>query len=504
MNADQYKARTLIAFALAALVVCSIPVFGVRFPNDMGFYALFADKMLSGGVLYRDAMDVKPPLVFLHYATVFKIFGLNNMAAVKVVTIAWLGVSALIMVALRKALNPAARSPALAAPLFILASVSGWGQDFLSTNTELLANLFILAGVWFLVTRDMGGRPGQLVAGGVCLGVACLYRNQSVAAPLAYAATILFRRRQFDHKVARLLLVGVGLVLPIGAVVLYYAHIGALADLRLLLRYQAHHMGDVDDFYWLEALGQIVKTASGLWPLLLLAAWQAAAIVRKRATASRAEIFQLTFAACSAATFFLGGRLYPHYFIQAIPGLVLLAADRLDGLTADLEPRRRPWRRWFEANVLSIMVVVAMVFAAINGAYFWTRKDEPPRRELIAFVESNSQPSDQVLLWTWRPELLFQTNRTFATRQLVNGPLIGMPYRRRAGERRSGVPGLWPVYLRDLAAAPPRLIFDAPPGTSEWRIDRFPQLASLLAGYQPCRTIDDVCVYVRKDGPAAN
>jgi Dolichyl-phosphate-mannose-protein mannosyltransferase len=383
--AHQYNTRTLIAFALVTLIVCSIPVFGTRFLNDMAFYALFADKVLSGGVLYRDAMDVKPPLVFLHYAMVFKIFGLNNMAAVKVVTMAWLGISALIMVALRRELRPAAKSPALAAPLFVLASFSGWGQDFLSTNTEILSNLFILAGVWFLAIREMGRRPLHLVAGGLCLGVACLYRNQSVAAFLAYAATILFRRRQFDHKVARLLFVGAGLILPIGAFVLYYVHIGALDDLRLLLRYQAHHMGDADDFYWPEALGQILKTVAGLWPLLLLAAWQAAGIVRKCGTASRAEIFQFMFAACSAATFLLGGRLYPHYFVQAIPGFVLLAADLLDRRTADIELNRRPWRKWFEAHALSIMVIVAAVFAMINGTYYWTRKDESPRRDLIAW-----------------------------------------------------------------------------------------------------------------------
>jgi hypothetical protein len=308
--------------------------------------------------------------------------------------------------------------------------------------------------------------------------------------------TILLRHRRFDRKLGRVLLVGVGLVLPIAAFVLYYARVEALDDLRLLLRYQAHHMRDVDDFSWPEALGQIVKTAAGLWPLLLLAGWQAAAIVRRRTAASRAEIFQVAFAACSMATFFLGGRLYPHYFIQSIPALVLLAAERLDAPGAD--PAGRRWRRWFEAHALPIMAAVAVVFAAINGAYYWTRKDEQPRRELIAFVDANSQRSDQVLLWTWRPELLFQIDRTFATRQLVNGPLIGMPSRRHPGERRTAVPGLWPAYLRDLAAAPPRLIFDAPPGKSEWPIERFPQLASLLAQYHEPRVIDDVRVYLRR------
>jgi hypothetical protein len=53
--------------------------------------------------------------------------------------------------------------------------------------------------------------------------------------------------------------------------------------------------------------------------------------------------------------------------------------------------------------------------------------------------------------------------------------------------------------LRDLAAAPPKLIFDAPPGRSEWPIERFPELSSVLAGYHPCQVIDEVCVYLRRD-----
>ncbi len=496
---DEHKPRTLIAFSFVALVVCSIPVFGTRFLNDMEFYALFADKLLSGGLLYRDAMDIKPPLVFLHYALLFKVFGLNNMAAVKVVTIGFLGGSALIMVALRRALSPTAALPALAAPLFILASFSGWGEDFLSSNTELLANLFILAGVWFLVARDMGRHPLHLVVGGACIGIACLYRYQSGAALLAYAATIVLRHRQFDRKLARLLLVGAGFVLPGAVFVSYYAHLGALDDLRLLLAQQSHYTHDADDLYLPSALGQVLLVVSGLWPLLLLAGWQAVAILRRRAAASRSEIFQLLFAVLSASTFFAGGHLYAHYFVQAIPPLVLLAADRLRPARVELAPSRTPRRAWFEAHALAIMVAVAIVFTAINGITFWTRKAEPPRRDLVAFVDAHSRPSDQVLLWTWRPELLFQTNRVFATRHLVNGPLIGLPYRRRPGQRRSGVPGLWPVYLRDLAAAPPKLIFDAPPGRSATPIDSFPQLASLLTSYHPCQIIDEICVRLRKD-----
>jgi hypothetical protein len=155
-------------------------------------------------------------------------------------------------------------------------------------------------------------------------------------------------------------------------------------------------------------------------------------------------------------------------------------------------------REWFEAHASPILLAVVVVFTTINGVYFWTRPAEPPRRALVDFVAAHSGPNDEVLLWTWRPELLFQVNRRFATRQLVNGPLIGLPDRRRPGTRRPGVPGLWPVFLRDLAAAPPRLLFDAVPGGSEWPMERFSELGPFLSSYHPCRVIDDVCVYLRK------
>src|SRR5215471_2787005 len=88
--------RTLIV-AFVGICVFSVPVFLTRFLNDMDYYALISDKLLRGGVLYRDAIDTKPPLVFLHYAGIFKLFGLDNFVAVKIVTMVFLGLSAFLM-----------------------------------------------------------------------------------------------------------------------------------------------------------------------------------------------------------------------------------------------------------------------------------------------------------------------------------------------------------------------------------------------------------------------
>jgi hypothetical protein len=498
MISRQDRTSTLIAFSFAALGMCSLPVFGTRFLNDMEFYSLFADKLLSGGVLYRDALDTKPPLVFLHYALVFKLFGQNNMMAVKFVTMGWLGVSTLVMVALRSVLSPAAAVPALAAPVFILASFSGWGEEFLSSNTELLANLFILAGVWLLVSQDFGRRPLRLVVGGAFVGIACLYRYQSGAALLAYAATLLLRGSKSSRTIARLLLVGAASALPGAILVAYYARMGALADLQLMKALQMHYANDPDAFRWCSVLGRILITLSGLWPVLLLAAWQAVAILRKGKAASQSEIFQLMFVACSAATFFVGGRFFPHYFVQSIPAVVLLATERLGDSLAPRTSRQA----WFEARAGTILILVAAVFTATNGIYYWSRNDEPPSRKMVAFIEANSRPSDQVLMWAWRPHLLIEAKRVFATRLLVNSPLIGqldpIPVG-RSRVRRRGLTGLWPIFLRDLSSAPPRLIIDELPGRWPWSLDRYPQVAWLLGDYHACQIIDGLCVYLRKE-----
>ena len=170
----RYHPRAILVLSFMALLVCSAPVFGTRFLNDMEFYSLVADKMLTGRSAFHVMLDTKPPLVFWHYALIFKLFGLNNVIAVKVITMGWLGVSALLMVKLRKALS--STRPELAALIFILASFSGWGEEFLSSNSEILANLFILAGVYLLVVKDFSRDPLRLLVGGASIGIACLYR----------------------------------------------------------------------------------------------------------------------------------------------------------------------------------------------------------------------------------------------------------------------------------------------------------------------------------------
>jgi len=64
-------------------------VFWLRWPSfgrpawnlDEGIHATIARTLLDGGVMYRDAIDQRTPLTYYLVAGFFRVFGVNNMAA---------------------------------------------------------------------------------------------------------------------------------------------------------------------------------------------------------------------------------------------------------------------------------------------------------------------------------------------------------------------------------------------------------------------------------------
>jgi hypothetical protein len=481
-----------------------VPVFCTRFLNDMAYYTLVAEKLLRGGLLYRDAMDTKPPLVFLHYAAILKLFGTNNVTAVKVITMAWLALSALGMRGIRKALFPSSPRPELAALMFVLASFSGWGEDFLSSNTEILSNLFVVLGVLSLVSDDFSDRGARLVLGGALIGIAVLYRYQAGAALAAYCVTIVLTRQEPSRLVRRFFFLAIGLAAPVGLLVAYYGWNDALPDLAFLLRYQAYYVR-TRDLYWPQFLGQIAIAVFSQAPFLLLAGSQAAIMMRRRPL-GRAELFLLSFFGFSALSFFAGGHFYAHYFVQAIPAVTLLATERLVAVPGRRgHPASLPI---FVRHARGVIVANVAIFTIVNTAYYRLHTADRPSPALASFVRGHTNPDDPVFIWT-RWHLFFEIDRVFATRFLSNEFLTGQRYgtrQRQAGataeSARSGsVPEVWSLLLHDLEKEPPPVIVDDVPGRFNFSIDHYPALIAFVRQhYEPAQVMDGLCVYLRRAG----
>ena len=495
--------RRVLLLCLAGICVLSVPVFCTRFLNDMDYYSLVSDKLMRGGVLYRNAIDTKPPLVFLHYATIFKLFGRGNITAVKIVTMACLFLSSLLVRALYQELFPRSRRPELAALLFVLASFSGWGEDFLSSNTELLSNVFVLGGVWLMVRNDFGSRALQLLPAGVLIGVACLYRYQAGAILAAYLFTIVSAPALFDRRIWRLAMLGVGWLIPLAAIAAYYRRIDGVRDLAFLIQYQRFYVS-AQALYWPQALGQIAVVLAGQAPFILLAGSQVARTMRR--SLGKRDLFLLMFLLFSVLPFFIGGHYFAHYVVQAIPAFVLLATERLHP-SEDASANRRDGTVFKHAR--AFIAVTVTVFWIVNLTYYAARPAEAPAPDLVRFVRAQTDPKDLVFLWTQRSQVLFDFDRGYATRFLSNEFLTGRTYGSKyrgttataESARAAAVPELWPALLEDLEAEKPRLIVDDAPERSNFTIDHYPLLSAFVRTYYDSgRTLDGFCVYVRKAG----
>jgi hypothetical protein len=488
-------------------VLFSLPAFVRVFLNDMDFYTHVADKLIAGGLLYRDALDTKPPAIFLHYALVFRWFGPDSLAAVKIVTIAFVALTAAGVAALWRALMPRSGGGGAAAFLFVLASVCGWGEDFLSSNTEVLANLFLVWGVWAFAKDRFEGRPWWPALGGALMGIACLYRLQSAAA--LGACVLMALAGPVRVRLTRVASAAAGFAAMAVLFVAAWTTTGRAGDLVQWLQYGRYYLRS-GEVYWPALLAQTGVVLVSQAAFLLLAAWQVRCIVGQRSF-SRANVFLLLLLACSLAAAGAGVRFFAHYYIQALPFVVILATARvLEPASASRAPLAgvRGAAEAFRRRAPALIVAQAAIFAIVNaGFYFWTREPRNAYPDLVRFVQARTSRADRIFVWTPRTHILFAMDRVFATRFISNDFLVGRIYGTRHrlrsatadSARDAAVPELWPLLMHDLEAERPPLIIDDTPARSSFTIDHYPELAAFVArSYEPCQVVESFCVYVRR------
>ncbi len=496
-----------LLLALVAVCVLSVPAFCTTFLTDMDTYAHQADKLLRGGVLYRDTIDTKPPMAVLQYAAVFAVAGGTNVAAVKVLTILVLIVSALLVRRVYSDLFLGRDGANLAAVLFVLGSFGGFGGDFLSSNTEIPANLFILLGVWAMVSDRFAYRPARLLLAGASVGVAFLYRYQAGAPLAAYFFLLILKRRDLDRPIRRLAALAVGFLAPIAVLIGYYLSIGAIRDLLLLPEYDFFYLRGATP-YWPTAALLVVAGLLTVLQLLIPAGAGAADVVRRRRVPAP-DAFLLLYLAISLGTFAIGSRFFGHYLIAALPPLALLAAAHLSRIGDAPAPRTTFGRalRRYERHAVAFLSLQVAAFFMVNLAYFVTRPPEPRYPDLARIVRAHTTRTDRIFVWTTKTHLLFGLDRTYATRFLSNDFLVGRMYGTRNrlptatadSARPAEVHELWPILMSDLRASPPKLIIDDTPEDSRFTLGRFPPLRSFVErDYGPCVRADGFCVYIRK------
>jgi len=468
----------LVLVVLALTAVLRLPAFFVDvFNSDETFLATQGQVIRSGGDLYREAADRKPPLVPYVYAAMQELTGTTDLWSVRVAAMLASAATALLL-ALEARRRYGRRAMWVAAILATVALVSFAPQDGQAANFEIFMLPLTVAGV-------MLARRGRGASSGVAIGLATLAKQTGAATLLPVAFTMLRRRDQRG-----LVEVATGFAAP-------------LLVAALLL-------GPRQLFYW-TVLGNGsyvgLKTASALvvamfvlmtlgWaacnvPILwtLPRSWRARRVLADDGESDTDLWLWVVSGAVSVA---VGLRFFGHYYLQLLPPLVLLTAGALQHAT------RRAVR-----GTLTLALACGVTFSA--AGYFLTPFGTEPDYQAVArYVAERSGPDDRVLVWGNVPEIYWASGVRPATRYIATQSLLAENHAGRTAAPRPDEldPQVWKWFYRDLRNHPPKFIVDTSAttirGADRSPMAHYPRLERYLERhYRFERTIDGLDVYIR-------
>ena len=359
------RVRVLVVLMLVAMRLPSLvqPAGG-----DQSLYTYVGQRVIDGGVPYRDAWDQKPPAVFFVYAFLWRLW--PNESVVPAADLAAAALVAWLLVILGRRLFSAGAGYAAAA-LFLLLG-DPWLQRLSGLNVRAQCETFIaLAVTTSLVLATSPSRRGRrwhLPLAGVWLAVAFWLKYNALAfvVPVCLATVLRPAEPTSDRSrsAADLGAIALGFALVSVGAVAYFGMHGALTDLwRATIDYNVRYSGET--YAGLGAMAQYVMTfpferarVDALWFVGGLGAVFLLLDLRSR----REAVVVLAWLAAAVISIAVNGsRGLPQYFVQAAPALALAAAG---GLTL-------AWRRplvWRAATAIVLLLAA------------WRVGDEPTGR----------------------------------------------------------------------------------------------------------------------------
>jgi len=465
---------------IAVLAVWAAMYITWPFSNDQGNLAWVGDVILSGGMPYRDAWDVKGPAAHVAFALVETLFG-RNQWGVRVFDLAMLAICA---VCLRSIAREYAGAGATrwAITLFLL-----WYASLNHHNTaqpDAWAAVMVTGAVALMLTRTRLSPVSGTAAGGL-IGVCALIKPTYL---LFFGLPLLDGlcrvRTERAGRVLRFWLASaVGLAIPIALCVWWFSTRGALDD------WIAVHVHWIPSSYtqldaaWLNRAQYLLTffTTQQFAPAIPLVV---AGLYVVRQQSGRDVLMLVAWVLLAALGVLIQGQFYAYHWHPVYPPLALLAGIGLDALwtwvtdniPTDLRaepPMERTSRDTPIASVvgmaLSAVVLVgamtepvlhlyryAMAVVAGDLSRYERVEFGPFGRggvfpELVGYVRARTGPSDPVLVWGSAAGIDYLSDRPAVGPFGFVQPLVDPPdteLRRRYREQ----------FLSRLTSMPPRYV----------------------------------------------
>jgi 4-amino-4-deoxy-L-arabinose transferase-like glycosyltransferase len=494
-----YRSRRC-RFAVLGIILLTV---AIRLPSllhplpidDEAMYSVVANEIVDGGRPYVDAVERKPPLLFWTYAAVFRVAGKFNWPALHLVALLWtLATMAGLYVIGRDLFD---RETGLIAALLYSVFQPWASYKNLAFNGEMVMNVAIVW-AWAIALRRSSSRlRPELVLAGALLCAGFLLKQPAAIAAVPLGIYLLLpsyrasRSLTPTNSIIQATMLMLGFFVAQGSVALVLWKQGVLHDAF----YWTISDHDVPHVFWQKGITTTLAFLGACLPLVIgaiMARRDKRQIYAGRTPERTALLGLLTASAIGAAA---GARFYPHYYVQLIPPLALLAAPYYSRLwSRAIQPphwllRPRVTYAWLALTVIAFSIAHWIGLA--------------PRRvpsEAGRYLLEYSAPDDRIFVWGQSSVIYLDAHRHPACRYITafpltgyvfGGPLPGFDTRSRI------LPGAWTTLEQDFNKHPPAYIVDlySTPGAL-YPVRDFPILAKLLAErYQPVAHTAEGVIY---------
>lgn len=301
-----------------------------RFPSlfepnwygDEGIYQVVGRVIRQGGLLYRDAWDNKPPILYLIYA-----FVNGDHFLIRLLSLVFLIISIILFFLLAKKLfnkkSAIFSSTSIFAVLFSTPFLEG---NIANAENFMLAPI-ILAG---LLIFTLSARRSTLIASGILLSLAFLTKIVAIFDLAAFVIFLAFLQTWKDTEIANQLKgfakkikpLLVSFILPIIVTVLFFTSKGILPDfINSTLSQNAGYIN----------VGNKLLFAQGLLMIkVLLLAGFVVLLWKLRHLLSKTQMFIFLWLGFSLFNAFFAGRPYIHYLLVLLPSFALFIGEIIE------------------------------------------------------------------------------------------------------------------------------------------------------------------------------
>lgn len=482
------RAWQIATLLILLTVVTRLPsLLHPRAIDDEAVYSVVANEIVDGGRPYIDAIERKPPLLFWTYAAVFAIAGKFNWLALHSVALAWtLGTMLGLYFIGRKLFDRT--SGCMAALLYCIYQPWGTWKD-LAFNGELLMNLPIVW-AWLLALRPLEKlRPLQFLLAGALLCAGFLLKQPAAIAAVPLVLYLLRKRSARAFLDAASVTTGFFGTL---AVVIFILKKQGILDEAVYWTVLNH---TIPHIFWEHAALMTAAFIAACFPLVLGSVMS----IRPNEhlwTEKRAERdAMMWWLAVSVIGAVAGARFYPHYYIQLIPPLALLAAPWFAILLRQPSAAGQ-WR----GLAITILAVTVILFSALHWRGLWPQRQPS---EAGRYLAEHAAPAERIFVWGHSAKIYLDARRRPASRYVLTFPLTGFLF----GEPVPGldtrpwiVPGAWDLLEKDFTTHMPAYIVDLEcEPEALYPVRDFAILDQLLAGKYGLATRGvDYAIYKRR------